>query len=311
MPEVSSLSPALSAIAALLILMAGAIVAAIATSIIDARLAGRSSWRAAVEPLWHGASLLGQQTVSTERPDRMLWILAPAVYAALAAVALTVVPLAEGRAIADVRTGIVVFGAAEALAIVAIFMHGWASNSHLSLIGGFRFVALGLSYELVSMFVLIAASLPAESLQVSAMVQAQVGMWNVVAQPLGLPLWLIVTMGVTFLGPLNVADGDDLAGGTSLEVSGRAQLVWQLARFAMLTVFCAMGAAVFLGGWLGPVLPGWAWMATKTLALMWIVIWLAQRAARIPTERAVALLWTVALPLSFVHLVWAGIEVHL
>lgn len=42
--------------------------------------------------------------------------------------------------------------------------------SQLSLIGAYRFVALGLSYELLSMFVLIATALPARSLQVSAMV---------------------------------------------------------------------------------------------------------------------------------------------
>ncbi|MFB6375590.1 MAG: complex I subunit 1 family protein, partial [Bradymonadaceae bacterium] len=209
---------------------------------------------------------------------------------------------------ADVRAGIVIFGAAEALAIVAIFMHGWSPNSHLPLIGAYRFVALGLSYELLSMFVLIAAALPAESLQVSAVVEAQSELWNVVRQPLGLPLWLVVTLGVTFWGPLDLADANDLAGGTSLEASGRQQLVWQTARRGMLFVFCAMGAAVFLGGWYGPWLPGWAWMLVKTLVLVLAVTWIGHRVGRIPAERAVSYLWTVGLPLSFVGLAIAGLE---
>ena len=308
MPEVTSLHPLLGASIALVVLIAGAYLVAVFHGVTGALVAGRPLGGVLAEPLRVAARLSLQQTISTERPDRLLWVVAPAAYAAAAAGAFTVVPLAEGVFIADVRTGIVLFGAAEALAIVAIFLHGWSSNSFLSLVGGYRFVALGLSYELLSMFVLIAAALPAESLQISAIVHSQAGLWNVVRQPLGLPLWLVVTLGVSFWGPLNLADGADLAGGSAAEASGRQQLVWQVARAGTLGVFCAMGATVFLGGWLGPVLPGWAWMLLKTLALMLLVTWLGHRVGRISSERAVTVLWTIGLPLSFVGLLQAGIE---
>ena len=165
MTEVTFLSPLASA-------MAGAYVAAVLEHATAARVGGRAVLRAPLEPIRSAAVMLRQETVTTERPDFLLWSLAPAAYAAAAAGALAVVPLAPRVAIADVRTGIVLFGAAEALAIVAIFLHGWSANSLPALIGGFRFVAVGLSYELLSMFVLIAAALPAESLQVSAIVEA-------------------------------------------------------------------------------------------------------------------------------------------
>jgi NADH-quinone oxidoreductase subunit H len=260
------------------------------------------------EPIRQGFLLLKQAPNCTERPDIMLWTAAPAAYATVAACAFTVVPIADHLAVADVRTGIVLFGAAEALAIVALYLHGWSPNSHLPLIGGYRFVALGLSYELLSMFVLIAAALPAESLQISAIVNSQAHMWNVIRQPLGLPLWIVVTLGITFTGPLNLADGADLAGGTAAEISGRHLLLWKIARKAMLTVFCAMGANVFLGGWHGLFLPGWVWIVIKTLALMMLVSWVGSRLARVPAERAVLYLWTVGLPISFFHLLLAGIE---
>lgn len=308
MPDVSSLHPLLGALVALLALPLGAWVAAVLDGLASARAAGEPLRGAVLEPLRQAAVLLRQETVVTERPDALLWRLAPAAYAALAAAALCVVPLAEGLAIADVRTGIVLFGAAEALAIVAVFLHGWGPNSHLALLGGYRFVALGLSYELLSMFVLIAAALPAESLQVSAIVESQAGLWNVVRQPLGLPLWLIVTLGVTFRGPLNLADGRDLAGGTAVEAAGRQRLLWEAARGGMLTVMSGMGAAAFLGGWHGPLLPGWAWLLLKTLALMALVVWLSHRLGRVRSERAVTLLWTVGLPLGFLDLLVAGIE---
>lgn len=307
MPEVVTLHPLLGGLLLPVLLLLGAYTAAVINGFLDR--VGRSAADSPLSlPLRQGCFLMYQHQSCTERPDMVLWGVAPAVYAAMAACAMTVVPLATMTAVADVRTGIVLFGAAEALAIVAIFLHGWSPNSHLALIGGYRFVALGLSYELLSMFVLIAASLPAESLQVSKIVLSQEGFWNVIRQPLGLPLWMVVTLGVTFTGPLNLADSADLASGTSLEISGRQRLLWKIAQGAMLMVFSAMGSAVLLGGWLGPVLPGWAWMGVKTLLLMVLVVWVGRRIGRLSAERAVLLLWTVGLPLSFLHLLLAGIE---
>lgn len=307
LPSGGSLSPAVAAPAALAILVAGAWAVAVLDGLMAAAVAGRRPRGVLVAPVRAAALLLRQASTTTERPDTLMWMLAPAVYAAVAAMALCVVPLGTRLAIADVRTGIVVFGAAEALAIVAIFLHGWSSNSYLSLMGGYRFVALALSYELISMFVLIAAALPARSLQVSAIVDAQGEVWNVLRQPLGLPLWLVVTLGVSFWGPLDLADGRDLAGGTSAEVSGRQRLAWQMARRGMLLVLAGMGAAVFLGGWHGPWLPGWAWMLLKTLALVGLVTWLGHRVGRVRAERAVLVLWTVLLPVAFLGLLVAGI----
>jgi NADH-quinone oxidoreductase subunit H len=306
-PEVSALHPALAPAVALALLAAGTALTFALDALLGAAVAGRPLAAAARAPWTKAAFAWRRAVATTERPDGLLWIVAPAAYAALAGAALCVVPLGEGLFLADVRTGIVFFGAAEALAIVAIFLHGWAPNSYLPLMGAYRFVGLGLSYELLSMFVLIATALPAESLQVSAIVRSQAGLWNVVRQPLGLPLWLVVASGVTFWGPLNVADGRDLAGGTSAEVSGRARLLWQAARGAMLAVFGAMGAAAFLGGWHGPLLPGWAWMILKTALVIALVVLLGHGLGRIRAERLVPLVWTVLLPLSFVGLLGAGL----
>ena len=191
---------------------------------------------------------------------------------------------------------------------LAIHLQGWSSNSYLPLVGGMRFVAIGLSYELVSMFVLIAAALPAQSLAVGEIVASQSGVWNVVRQPLGLPLFLVVALGIAVWGPLDQAVGDDLAGGVGAESAGPSRFVWELGRHALLAVFAAMAAAVYLGGWHGPVLPGWAWMLVKTLAVLGLVVWAGERLPRPTPERFVRLTWLVLLPLSFLDLLIAGLE---
>jgi NADH-quinone oxidoreductase subunit H len=178
----------------------------------------------------------------------------------------------------------------------------------LPLIGAYRYVAIGLPAMLVSMFVLIAAALPAESLAVPAVVAAQADLWNVVAQPLGLPLFVLLGLSLTLRGPFDYADPDDLAGGTSVEDSGAGRAAWQVARLAMLVSFSAMAATAFLGGHLGPWLPGPVWLALKTVGVLIVTVAAGHLLARMPPARMLTLLWVVLLPLSFLDLVIAGVE---
>lgn len=309
MNGVTALAPFAATGLVALVLAVGVYLVAVADRLVFDVVAGRRPAVAAALgwPVREAALRLGRQPVTTEAPDAITWTLAPAVYLGLAAAGLTVVPLAPGVAVADVRTGIVVFGAAEALAIVAIFLHGWSPNAPFPLVAGYNFVGVALSYELLSMFVLIAAALPAESLSIGAIVESQQGLWNVIRQPLGLPLFVIVALGVTFSGPLDVVDSADMAGGGGAEDSGVQQLLWSVARAAMLVTFSAAAAAVFLGGWHGPLLPGGVWMAVKTAAVALVLVSARHLLARVSPERFVWVAWTVLLPLAFLDLVIAGL----
>ncbi len=305
-----SAHPAVAAVVVLAVLGAGAWAVAAIEVLVGARVAGdRLGFVAALgQPLARAAAAWRRPGVVTERPDMILWVVAPALYAALAAVALTVLPLGARWAVADVRTGIVVFGAAEALAMVAVYLHGWSPNSPFPLVGAYRFVASGLSFLLLSMFVLIAASLPAESMSFGRiLVSQEEGTWNLLRQPLGLPLFLVVAFGVSFYGPLDLSDGSDILGGTDAEASGPVHVVWQWARRAMLATYALATAVMFLAGPTGPWLPGPVWLGVKALAVIVVLVWLRHRVGRVPIDRFVIGCWTVLLPLSFVHLAIVGV----
>jgi NADH-quinone oxidoreductase subunit H len=289
-------------------LAVGAYGVAVIDGAVGATLAGNRQRSAFLAPLYRAASLWLAAPNSTEAPDTPAWRLAPVLYLTLAAMGLALVPWSADFIPVDLTTGIVLWGAIEPLATVVIFLHGWSANAHFSLLGAYRYVALGLSYILVSMFVLIGVSLPAESLQISAVVESQRELWNLVRQPLGLPLFLVVGLGISFWGPLNFADSRDLAGGTSSEISGRAKLLWQLARAAMLVAFSAIAASAFLGGWLGPVLPGPVWLILKMLFVLVLLLLLGQLLPRLSPDRFVSLAWLLLLPLAFLDLAWAGVE---
>ncbi|ORE97592.1 NADH-quinone oxidoreductase subunit H [Aurantimonas sp. 22II-16-19i] len=284
--------------------------AALAERMIPAFLAGqtRPSWRL---PLAEAARLLKTQRIRTEAPDALLLWLAPALYLALAIVGLAVVPFGPGLVVIPSEVGIVVWGSCEALTIVAVFMFGWSANAPLPLIGAYRYVAVALPAMLLSMFVLIGAALPAQSLGFTEIVEAQRTVWNVLRQPAGLILFLMLGLAISLRGPFDYADPADLAGGTTADVSGPALLAWRIARLAMLVSVSAVTATAFLGGYLGPLLPGFVWLLLKTAVVLLILVAAGNLLARMPPARMMGLIWTALLPLSFLMLLSVGLELLL
>lgn len=296
-----------AAVVAAAALGVGVVAVAVLDALAWAAVAGQPLRAAVTRPVREAAVLLVQQRTTTERPDREAWALGAAGLAAMAASGAASVPLADGFAATDVDDGIVLFGAAMAMVMVAVFLHGWSANSLFPLFGAYRFVALALSYEMPLALVLIGAALPAESLSVGAIIESQAALWNVVRQPLGLPLFLVTVAGVSFWGPLGVADAADIGGGTSAEVSGSALLAWRASRAAVLVAASAMAAAAFLGGWYGPLLPGSVWMALKTLAVAAVIVASAHLLPRVRLERFVVVAWVVLIPLALVDVFAAGL----
>lgn len=284
-----------------------------ATAVIDlviSRAIARQAVRARAVLAWpvrEAALLLLQRPTQTERPDAALWGLAPALLAGVAAGTMAAIPFGPRGSTPVIDAGIVYVGALLALVMVAVYLHGWAANSLFPLIGGYRFVALALSYEMPLALVLIGAALPAQSLAIDAIVQSQAGLWNVVRQPLGLPIYLVATLGLAFRGPLDVADAADLAGGTAAERSGVDLLLWRAARDALLVAIAALGAAAFLGGWMGPWLPGPVWLTLKTAALVTLLLLVSHLVGRVRLERFVVVAWAVLIPLALVDVFAAGV----
>lgn len=302
-------SPGVAVVAVAATLAVGVYAAAVLDALAAAAVSGtgRRWGRVFAAPARHAALLVVQRRGRTERDDAQAWALAPALLAAVAAAGAVVVPLGPRSRLADSPSGFVVFAAAVTLVMVAVFLHGWAPNSAFPLLGAYRFAAEALSYQIPFLLAMLATAIPAQSLAIGDIVESQHGVWNVVRQPLGLPLYLVVGVGVSFWGPLNLADGADLVGGTSAETSGVARLLWELARLAMLVALAGMGAAAFLGGWWGPALPGPVWMVAKTLILLALLVASRHVLARVRVERFVVVAWSVLVPLALLNVFVSGI----
>ncbi|SFQ72134.1 NADH-quinone oxidoreductase subunit H [Amycolatopsis arida] len=273
-----------------------------------ARAAGRPVAAELTTPLYAAARLLVRQRRRIPRADLVLWRAGLAGIVVAALLAAMVVPLGE-HVVADLSAGVVWFNAMEVLLWMLVWLVGWGANSAFALVGGYRFLAQALAYELPLMFALTAPPLAAASLRVGDVVRAQDGLWFAVWMPAAFAVYLVGIVGVAFWGPLANPVGGDIAGGASVEVSGVDALVLRAGRYLMLAAGAAFAVPLFLGGGMGPLLPPWLWSLVKTAAVLAVLVWLRHRLPRLPVERLMTWGWTVLLPLVLAQLLVVGVVV--
>jgi NADH-quinone oxidoreductase subunit H len=280
----------------LLVAVAAAVVAA------DASLTARARGARAdvLLPVREAGRLLVGQRRRTVAADSVLWRAGGAVLPVAAFLAGVVLPLGI-RPVADLSVGVVWFNAMEVLAWAAVWMVGWGPNSALGLVGGYRFVAQGLAYELPHMFAIITAALGAESLRLTDIVAAQRGLWFVVIMPVAFVVYLISATAMAFWGPFDAPVGRDVAGGAAAELSGVDRLVFAGGRRLLLVVAVALAVPLFLGGGAWPWLPAWLWVAVKTAVLLALVLLVRRRFPTIRADRFTEVAWIVLVPLTIVQ----------
>jgi NADH-quinone oxidoreductase subunit H len=281
------------AIGAVAILGALVVLAAVLDGALTARADGGPG--GVTRPFAEAARLMRQRRRTTVEADSLLWRIGGAGLLVTAALMVTVVPLGEWT-VFDLDVGVMWFNAMDVVVWAVVWLTGWGANSAHSLVGGYRFLAHGLGYELPLMFALVAPAIAAESLNVGRVAAAQDGLWFVVWMPVAFLVYLLGVAAFSVWGPFTPAVGTDIAGGARAELSGVDRLVFEVGRYALLAAGAAFAVPMFLGGGAGPVLPGWAWVLVKTVALLAVLVWLRRRLPALRPDKFMEVGWMVLLP---------------
>ncbi|MCP9618859.1 NADH-quinone oxidoreductase subunit H [Nocardia otitidiscaviarum] len=286
------------------LLPAGVLAMAWGTATADAVLRARAAGApvaAAVGAPWRAVVLgLVQQRRRIVGADVLLWRAAGLVLLLAGVLAAALVPVG-GAVVLDGGVSLVWFNAVEVVAWVAVWSAGWGSNSVFALVGGYRFVAQGVAYELPHMFALTCAAVGAGSLRIADVVAAQQDRWFVLIMPVAFAVYLLSVPAMAFTRPFDAPAGTDLAGGVFAEVSGPDRLLLRVARRVLFVAAAAMAVPLFLGGGAGPWLPGWLWTLVKTIAVLAVLVWLGRRWPTIRMSRYMEVAWLVLLPLTLVQ----------
>jgi NADH-quinone oxidoreductase subunit H len=281
-----------------------------------------------LQPLADVLKLMFKEELRPAAADKWLFALAPIISAAAAFSAFAVVPFGAATTVfglldqpiqlqvADVNVAVLVIFAIASMSVYGIVLAGWSSNSKYSLLGGLRSSAQMISYELSYGLALASVLILANSLSLTAIVDAQKGTWfgfiprwNVFFLPAGFIAFLIyLTAGIaeTNRAPFDFPEAEqELVAGYHTEYSSMSFAMFFLAEYINMVTVSAVATDLFLGGWHGPFLPeslGWIWFLIKVAAILFFYIWMRWTLPRYRYDQLMRFGWKVLLPAAVLNL---------
>jgi len=259
-------------------------------------------------PAISALAMLGREQILPRTPDRLFYEAGPVLLLVAGLLSVAVIPLAPGLIITDLAIGALFLNAALAYVLVALIMAGWGPNGAYGMIAGWRFLGQFIAYAMLIVMPITAVAMRAESLSTTQIVLSQAALWNVAYQPIGFALFVIAAMGVAWLPPIDLpTGGGDLAGGVEAEYSGARLAVFRLARLVIIVALAGATVTFYLGGWLGPWLPGWVWTALKMLVVIAAMLLGGRHLTRLREARYLALSWKLGITLALANIFLVGV----
>ncbi len=268
--------------------------------VLAARAEGMGAGGRLGRPLDEAARLLRQRRISPLSADRLLWRSGGAGLVVAAMLMVAVIPLGRWT-LSDLDVGVVWFNAMDVAVWAFVWMAGWGANSVHPLVGGYRFLALALGYELPLMFALVGPAIAAHSLNVGAIASTQGHVWNLLWMPVAFVVYCIGVLAFSVQGPFGAPIGADLGGGVRAELSGVDRLLFDGGRVALLVAGAAFAVPMFLGGGSGSLLPDWVWTLVKTALLVAGFVWVGRRLPVLRPQLLLEVGWIILLPAALVQ----------
>jgi NADH-quinone oxidoreductase subunit H len=255
-----------------------------------------------------GIKFIQKEDVIPRAADRWVFTLAPAVFVIPVILTLVVIPLGDNVWAENLDVGLFFVMAISGVSVIGVLMAGWASANKFSLIGALRAAAQLIAYELPLILVAVAVAMLAGTLSLVGIVEAQRDYWFVLVQPLGLLIFVLASLAELVRTPFDMPVADsEIIFGAYTEYTGLKFAFFLLAEYAGIVVLAALASVLFLGGYLGPFLPGPIWMSAKIGGLSFLIIWLRATYPRLREDQLQRFSWIGLIPLALLNILGTAV----
>ena len=235
--------------------------------------------------------------------DKAVFVIAPAAIMVATLASFAVVPFAPGVAVCNMNIGLLFFLGMSSMAVYGAALAGWSSNNKYALLGSMRAVGQMVSYEVFMGLSLMGVVVQAGSFGLADIVEAQRATWFCVPQFAGLVIFLVAGLAEVRRTPFDLPEAEnELVAGYHTEYSGLKFAMFFLGEYVGVTLISCLIVTLFLGGWLGPVLPPIVWFILKTLVVIVLFILVRGSLARPRYDQLMGFGWKVMLPLALANL---------
>jgi NADH-quinone oxidoreductase subunit H len=255
-----------------------------------------------LQPLADAIKVLLKEDIVPALADKPVHFLAPLIAFVPAIAVFAVVPFGDGAMLADLNIGILYIMAVSSVVVIGIFMAGWASSNKYSLLGAMRTIAQEVSYEIPLVLSILGAVMLAGSLSLNDIVKAQ-NVPFILLQPLGFLIYMTAAMAEINRTPFDLLEADsEIIAGFQTEYSGMKFGLFYLTEYAETLSVSVIASTLFLGGWAGPILPGFMWLVIKVIAVFSFIMLVRATFPRLRIDQVMAFGWKFLLPLALLNL---------
>ncbi len=275
-----------------------------------------------LQPAADGIKMLIKEDIVPLRADKVVHFLAPILMAAIAILALGVIPYGRNMTPFAIDGGILFFFAIGSTTELSVFMAGWGSNNKFSMLGAMRAIAQMISYELPLIITVLPVVMVVGSLRPDAIVELQGGYvfgfvprWFVFT-PWGAAaflLFFIAGLVESNRTPFDVPEGEsEIVAGHMTEYSGFKYATFFLAEYFGMFAISGLAVTLFLGGWQAPLpflqfIPSYFWFFAKLSVLLFVFIWIRGTLPRTRVDQVMNFAWKFMLPMAFGCLIAAAV----
>lgn len=265
--------------------------------------------------------LLVKEGITPAGADKFMFNLAPFIAMITAMLLLAPLGFAKDFQIWDLNIGVLYVTSVSSLSVISILMAGWSSNNKYSLLGAMRSGAQIVSYELSAGLAIMTIVVLTGSLQLSEIVESQRNGWWIfkghVPALIAFVIFIIAATAETNRAPFDLAEAEsELTAGFHTEYSGMKFALFFLAEYINVFIVCAIGATLFLGGWMPFHIGNWEgfnhvmdyipssiWFFGKTFFLIFVIMWFRWTFPRLRIDQLLDLEWKYLLPISMFNII--------
>jgi len=281
---------------------------------------GKKFWGGIGQTLADAIKLLVKEDILPNNADKFLMILAPFIIFTGAFLTFIGLPFAQNIVISDFNIGIFYIFAMSSIGVIGVILAGWSSNNKWSLYGSMRAAAQIISYELSVGLSLLTIIVLTGSLQFSEIIESQREGWWIfrghIPALIAFIIFLIASTAETNRGPFDLAEAEsELTAGFHTEYSGMKFAFFFLAEFINMFIVAAIGATVFLGGWMPlhfgalesfnaimDFIPPIFWFFGKTAFIIFLMMWFKWTFPRLRIDQLLTLEWKYLLPINLINI---------
>lgn len=265
--------------------------------------------------------LIVKEGLTPNGADKFLFNLAPFIAMIVAMLLMAPIAFAKDFQLWDLNIGVLYITAVSSIMVISILMAGWSSNNKYSLMGAMRSGAQIVSYELSAGLAILSIVVLTGSLQVSEIIKSQENGWWIFKGHLPVAIsfiiFIIAVTAETNRAPFDLAEAEsELTAGFHTEYSGMKFALFFLAEYINVFIVCAIGATLFLGGWMPFHIGNWTafnqvmdwipssvWFFGKTFFLIFLIMWFRWTFPRLRIDQLLNLEWKYLLPISLINLI--------